>query len=289
MALKLGRWDGTTDVAKIRAIDDVLGNSGFTRHYLPVGQNWDGGSTQFSYETNRIPCIVCHSWTTKRVPIPWLDIYHGLHDDEILASATGLRDLSGRNVPAYIVFHHEPENEDVANPNPSGDIDGKCGTRDEFKLAAEHFRTVIREVLTTADALFGVTLMAGSYRSGRWREWVPAHYQFLGVDGYSHGTLNKKGEGETFSSIILPAHNAAVEKGKKLFIEEIGVAEVPTQPTFKPQFFRDMRVEAKEMPELLGIEYSNVDAKADYRIRSSPASEAAYLELANDPYFIGGD
>ena len=283
MSVVLGRYDSTNSSSDILKIDAALEPSGTTRHYLSLFDNWDGSFTMFSLARGRVPNIAVHSWTdTPRHRILWRDVTAGKYDDDILGHAMAYKAIPGRTVPAYLVFHHEPENEEdgkVSGDLPAGET---CGTKQEFKDAFEHFRALVRTVLDGTDALIGCTLMAGSFRSGRWRDWVPQKYQFLGVDGYSHGSAK-----ETFSYCTWAAHDAAVEANKKLFIEEIGCEEVPTEPSFKADFFADIRSMTKSWTELLGIQYSNTVAKGDYRIMTSDASTGAWKALAQDPYFVG--
>lgn len=284
MSVRLGRWDSTSTPSEIAKADILAGApSGFARHYLAINGNWDGGFTQWAYDHARINVYSIHSWTGSkdRTAVPWVDITAGRFDAAILASARGLKDIPNRTVPAYIVFHHEPENEEdgkVSGDLPAGQT---CGTRQEFAKAADHFRFVIRQVLAPSDALFGVTFMAGTYRSGRWREWVPDKYQFLGIDGYSHG--NPK---ETASYIHAPAHQAAVEAARSLFIQETGCEEIEGT-RFKAGFFDELRQLGREWPELIGIEYSNVQAKGDYQIDTTPESLSAFRAWSADPYYTG--
>lgn len=284
MTVRLGRWDSTSDQGVIHDADVIAGSpSGFTRHYLDLQDNWTGGFTQFSFDRERIPVIAVHSWKADRTPVQWAAVADGTWDTEITTHAQDFADLPGRTVPAYFVFHHEPENEE--NNRISGDITGTCGTHTEFRAAATHFQDLIRAVMPSfTDCRIGVTLMAGTYTGGHggldaWTQGVDCW--FYGVDAYNHGSTK-----ETFSAITKPAHDAATVAGKKLFIQEIGCEEIPgTQ--FKAEFFKDMRTVSKTWPELVGIEYSNVKAKGDYRIDTSPKALAAFKALGQDPYFDG--
>lgn len=286
----LGRWDGSTAQSRIDAADALIGQpSGCVRQYLDLTQSYTGGYIQFAFENNRTPIIAVHSWTPQpRHAIPWRDVANGVYDEVILGNAQQFKAMGGRGVPAYIVFHHEPENEEdgkVSGDLPPGET---CGSRQDFKDAFDHFRRICRQVLTPADAIFGCTLMAGRYRSGDWTSWVPPVYAFLGIDGYSHGNVNRNGVNtETFDSIFTPAHNAAQTAGKSLVIEEVGVAETPSIPSFKADFITDMRFTAKTWPELLAICYSNLDAKEDYSLDTSSGALNAFKAMAADSAYQG--
>lgn len=281
---RLGRWDESGDPDSWIKSRDTLtgGKSGYTRSYLDVDDDWDGSLVRWGFQHDRIPVIAWHAWTRARNAIQWAAIAAGDHDGAIRRAANSLKSLGGRGVPAYIIFHHEPENEE--NGKTSGDISGHCGTRAEFKQAAAHFFQVVRSIIPNqSDALMGITLMAGSYKgtSPTYSQWTPPTYELLGIDGYSKGST-----ADTFNVIVGGAHTAATKVGKSLFIQEIGCKEIPgTTPAFKPQFFNDMRTKAKEWTNLKGICYSNVVAKADYRIDTTTASLNAYKVMSGDAYF----
>lgn len=287
MGIRNGRWDGSTDWQRITAADNLAGYpSGLCRQYLPLTQSFTGSYIQHAVDHGRIPIINLHSWTDgPRHAIPWLNVADGMFDDVLLANFT---DFARLGVLAYFIFHHEPEND--VNGATGGDLPPgeSCGTRSEFVAASARVRDLMRSVLPASQALFGVTLMQGRFASGEWSQWVPLTYHFLGIDGYSHGKVNKAGVNtETFSNIFTPAHQAAASVQKALLIQECGVAETPGAPAFKPNFYDEMRSLTKSWPELLGICTSNVSAKEDYRIDTTPASLAAYQALAGDPYFQG--
>jgi len=283
VSVVLGRYDSSASTSTIAHWDAVCGApSGTTRHYLSIQDNWDGSFTKFSYSNDRVPIIAVHSWTDNpRHGIAWQDVADGAWDTTILSHAQALKALPGRNVPAYLVFHHEPENEEdghVSGDLPAGET---CGTRDQFKAAFEHFRALVRTVLDPTDALIGCTLMAGSFRSGRWADWVPSRYQFLGVDGYSRGDPKS-----TFAYCCAAAHDAAVATTKKLLIEEVGCSEI-IGTNFKADFITEIRDTCKTWPELLAISYSNTVAKEDYTLDTSGASLAAWQAMAGDASYIG--
>lgn len=289
MSVRTGRWDSSTNTTEILSWDKITTYpSGFTRHYLGIDDNWSGGFTQWSFTHNRIPVFCIHAWhdvNGVRHAVQWSAIANGDWDTQIAAHATDFMALTGRNVPAYMVFHHEPENEE--NNNVSGDLPSgeHCGTSAEFKAAQKRFRSVVQSIVPFQDMRHGITLMAGTYTGGHgdWPSWTDGcDFNFLGIDGYNHGSTK-----ETFDAIYTPAHEATSSIGKKLFIQESGCEEISTSPNFKANFFAQGQSLMKTWPELIGFQYSNVQAKGNYKINTSTASLNAFKKLVNDPYFTG--
>lgn len=286
MAVRLGRFEfpqGQENPPDACArYDAIIGApSGFTRHYLSMQDNWSGSFTKWSLENDRIPIIAVHAWTNNRTPIKWSAVTAGTYDSAIKLHANDLLKLMvdvNTHVPVYLNFHHEPENEE--NGQISGDINGTCGLRADYKKAAARFNSLVVGVLGKRVRT-GTTLMKGSYENGEWNQWIPTTSRWFGVDGYSHGSVK-----ETFDSIYTSAHDAATLAGKSLLIQEMGCAEV-SGTDFKAQFFRDARATFKTWPELRGVCYSNVSAKEDYRVDTSPAALAAFQAWAQDNYFQG--
>lgn len=283
MSIHLGRWDSTTSTSTIMGWDQLIGQpSGYTRHYLSINGNWDGGFTKWSLERNRIPIYGIHSWTENRQPIPWADVADGRYDAITRTHAGNLRDLmisTGATCKAFIGWHHEPENEE--NGKVSGDIDGTCGTPAEAKAAGERFLRLVAEEMGDKVRI-GATLMKGSYSNGKWVNWMPQNAWWMGVDGYSHGSAK-----ETFANLFTPSHQAAVSSGRKLIIQEVGAEEVAGLPSFKASFFNDARYTLKDWTECRGIEYSNVQAKGDYRVDTSTQALDAFRAWAQDSYYVG--
>lgn len=281
--MRLGRWDSTSNQSTIHAQDILCGApSGYTRHYLSLEDNWSGGFTQFSLERNRIPVFSIHSWDNNKNGVPWAEVADGVWDNEITLHASDLLALmnaSAARIRAWVGWHHEPENEE--DGKTSGDISGTCGTRAECKGAGTRFLGIVQGVMGDKVRI-GQTLMKGSYTSGRYTDWLPGNAWWCGVDGYSHGNST-----ETFANIFTPAYNAAVASGRKLLIQEMGVEEIPTDPAFKARFFSDARSTLKTWGACAGAIYSNVQAKGDYTVNSTPQSLAAFQAWAQDPNYRG--
>jgi hypothetical protein len=286
MTARLGRYDSTTNASEIAAWDTTCGGtkSGFTRHYLNLpGVSFSGSFVQYAFAHDRIPNINIHARDDANNAIQWDAVANGDYDDDLNAATEDFLALTGRNVPAYFVFHHEPEND--MDGNDSDDIIGTCGMPDDFIAAATHFRDVLTAAgVTFADGRFGVTLMAPTYdgHHGGHAAWVTdVPCWFYGADGYNHADPT-----DSFTDIIGPLHAAAVAAGKKSFIQEIGCAKI-TGSSFKSQFIDDMKATGKTWSELVGIQYSNTNADYDYRVNTGTPSLNSWISMAQDSFYSG--
>lgn len=288
MSIHLGRFEfprrDESPMETIAYWDNLIGQpSGTHRHYLSITGSWAGSFSQWGFEHNRIGVYSIEPRDENKNPLKWVDVANGKFDSHIESSATELLSLmeaSGCTVPAYTGWHHEPENEEVGK----GTEWGVCGTRDECKAAGERFLGIVQRVMG-ARCRIGQTLMAGSYASGRYTQWLPSNCWWVGVDAYSHGN-----ELETFGKIVTPAHVAAMNTGRKLVIQELGAEEVQGDSMFKANFFHDARNLIKTWKECRIAEYSNVVAKGDYTVNSSgtsPQALTAFKLWASDPYYKG--
>lgn len=292
MTVILGRFEftepGMSPMETQLRWDSVIGHtSGTTRHYLPLTGSWSGSFVRWSLQRHRRVVLSVHSWDEFKKAIPWVAVANGDHDDVILANLTALRDaileLSPLPPPIWLGWHHEPENE--ADGMISGDITGTCGTPDECQAAGKHFLELAVQVLGT-HVRIGQTLMAGTYSGAHhgFASWLPSNAEWFGVDGYNSppGSVKK-----TFANIFTPAHEAASQASRRLVIQEMGCVEIPNDPGFKAQFFTDARAIVKGWRETRIVEYSNVQAKGDYHVNTTPESLAAFQAWAGDPYYRG--
>lgn len=289
MTARLGRFEfpnrgESPQDACVRYDQIAQAPSATTRHYLGITQSMAGSFTQWSLEHNRVPVIAQHSWSEQpRHAIAWADVADGRFDGQIQSDATELLSLieaTGATVPAWVGWHHEPENEE--NGKTSGDLPAgeHCGTAAECKAAGERYLGLVKAALGDKVRV-GQTLMAGSYKSGRYKDWLPANAWWAGVDGYSHGNAK-----ETFGAIFDASHAAATSGGYRLMIQEIGAEEI-AGTSFKANFMAEARATIKGWSECRVVEWSNVQAKGDYTIDSSPESLSAFRAWAADSYYRG--
>lgn len=275
--MKLGAFTETnkgetgTDATK-RYEQQVGVPSAYTRHYVGLDQPLDGSFMVWSAGQNKTQVISIHARTGTYNAVRWRDIANGDHDDDLKKRAAELLTYDGF---AYLIWHHEPENDTDQVWVPGGpDQDGPSGDPADYQAAGLHVREVMRaEGVTNSRALFGQCLMAGTYGKGHggYDAWkLP--FAILAVDGYD------RSGGHSFSSLFTAAHNVAQTEHKQLFVEETGTVEKSDDANYKAHWFEDAA--GCTWPELVGVEYSNVSAKADFRIDTSAQSLSAYKSWA---------
>lgn len=277
MVMQLGAFTSTdkgeTGIDATKRYESLVGKpSAYTRHYVGIDQPLDGSFMVWSASQGKTQVIAIHARTNSYNAVRWTDIANGDYDDVLKARAA---ELLGYDGLAYLMWHHEPENDTDALWTSGGpDQDGPSGTAADYQAAGLHVRTVIRQAgVASSRALFGQCLMAGTYGKGHggYDAWkLP--FAILAVDGYDRYASH------SFSELFMPAHNVAQTEHKQLFVEECGTVEDPQDPKAKAGWFEEAAAIA--WPELVGVEYSNVTAKADYRIDTSADSLAAYKAWA---------
>lgn len=259
--------------------EDLVGVEAWsTRHYVGLDQPLDGGTMTWSASVGKIQIISLHARINNYDALRWSAIARGDHDAMLRQRVQELMSYAGF---AYVVWHHEPENDTDAIWQPGGpDQDGPSGTAQDYIDAGLHVRDVMRKAgLTASRALFGQCLMAGTYGQGHggYDAWkLP--FAVLLVDGYDKAPAAPVSKRHSFSSLFAPAHNVATQTGRHLIVEECGTCESDVDANYKSRWFNE--ASNVSWPELLGASYSNVTAKADFRVNSSPQALNAYKAWA---------
>jgi beta-mannanase len=108
-----------------------------------------------------------------------------------------------------------------------------------------------------------------------------AYVDWTGVDGYNWGTRN--GGWQTFQQVFQNIYPLLAAKKKPILIGEMASAEAGGDkgkwidgiiPTLRNSF-----------PLIKGVVWFDINKEADWRISSSPGSEAAFIRMAKNPYF----
>jgi hypothetical protein len=259
-----------------------------TRHYLPFDAQLPGSAIVWSANGGRLPYISFKARQHNDDPIRWAAIASGRYDRFLHDQAVRLHKW---NKPAYICFHHEPED------------DPDCGTPADFKRAHTRIRNIFLRAGATKLA-WVVTLMASTYAGGHGgpQAWLPSQYRMLGVDGYNRFPCigaRSKHPWKPFWEIFAPARRFAASKRRGLFIGEVGCVEQNDcgyhlgNPLAKANWFRGMGATLENWPEVRAIVYSSAATRhagypMEYQVDSSLASLAAYRTVGHHRYFNGG-
>jgi TAT (twin-arginine translocation) pathway-exported protein len=273
---------------KVREFEALIGRKiGMTRHY----PRWDypipNPVIMESRRTGHVPLI---SWRPQLLPpsnqwLSWGDIANGVHDDRIREVAAGFVAWDKR---AYFVFHLEPEN---------AYRHGHCGTPADFQAAFNHVKQVFQDEGVT-KLRYPCTLQRVTYdgSTGGPDAWFPSGATMVGVDGYNRGSCSHDSVWNTFPRLFSSAHDFAVERNKRMVIEEWGCVENdPLDCGFdtgqsKADWLREAGATIKAWGNVNAVIYTHSlaefhDAPIDFRVDTSDDSLTAYKEVGADPFF----
>ncbi|HET9934647.1 MAG TPA: glycosyl hydrolase [Polyangiaceae bacterium] len=108
------------------------------------------------------------------------------------------------------------------------------------------------------------------------------YVDWMCVDGYNWGDTDGGGW-QSFEQVFQAIYPKLAAKNKPIMIGEMASAESGGNkgawidamiPTLKNKY-----------PQIRGVLWFDVDKETDWRVSSSPAAEAAFKKMANDPYF----
>jgi beta-mannanase len=108
-----------------------------------------------------------------------------------------------------------------------------------------------------------------------------AYVDWTGVDGYNWGTTN--GGWQTFQQVFQDIYPLLAAKKKPILIGEMASAEAGGD---KAKWIDDIIPTLRaRFPLIKGVVWFDINKETDWRISSSPASEASFIRMANNPYF----
>ena len=108
-----------------------------------------------------------------------------------------------------------------------------------------------------------------------------AYVDWTGVDGYNWGVKN--GGWQTFRQVFQNIYPLLAAKKKPILIGEMASGEAGGD---KAKWIADIIPTLRtNYPLIKGLVWFDINKEEDWRISSSPSSEAAYIRMANDPYF----
>ena len=254
---------GSHQESAIAHLERQVGRKFNTTHYrMPWTSDLVNNFTKWSAHSGHTQIL---SWfaRTKGGPVSWRAIADGHYDGWITHQARSLR---GSGWHGYMCFHKEPEDE---------------GNSTDWKAAYNRVHRIFHNV-GVRRFKWVVALMASTYGSGQASQWMPRHYDMLGVDGYNRyhcrGTPWRP-----FSQIFAPARGYAKAHKKRLYIIEAGCVEA--EAGRKADWFKGARETMKRWPEVVGFSYNNENTDCSYYVDSSASSLAAFSAMGHDRGF----
>ncbi len=234
--------------------------------YYSWTDDWTGDTTKADLAAGRIPLV---NWEPAK--IDFARIADGSLDATIRARANGAKALGKK---FFLDFAAEMNGDEAWSGNNA-------------KLYVSAYRH-IHDIFVAAGATNvvwawcpNVTDTPGGNRTTM--DYYPgdAYVDWTGVDGYNWGTRN--GGWQSFEKVFKNIYPLLAKKKKPILIGEMASSQAGGDkakwideiiPTLRGNF-----------PLIKGVVWFDINKEADWRISSSPESEAAFIRMMKDPYF----
>lgn len=260
----LGQYYGADSVAQTTA---KLGRTPPVHlTYYAWDADWTGAVTKADLAAGRIPLV---NWEPHK--IDFTRIVDGSLDATIKARANGSKALGKR---FFLDFAAEMNGDEAWGGNNAPlYVDAYRHIHDIFVAAGAS--NVIWAWCPNVTDINGGNKNTTDYYPG------DAYVDWTGVDGYNWGTKN--GGWQTFQQVFQEIYPLLAAKKKPIMIGEMSSAQVGGDkakwideiiPTLRDRF-----------PLIKCVVWFDINKEADWRISSSPESEAAFVRMAKDPYF----
>ena len=234
--------------------------------YYAWADDWTGAVTKADLAAGRIPLV---NWEPHK--IDFNNIVNGSLDATIVARANGSKALgkkffldfaaemngdeawSGNNAPLYVAAYRHIH-----------DIFVAAGATNVIWAWCPNVTDINGENKNTMD-----------YYPG------DAYVDWTGVDGYNWGTKN--GGWQTFRQVFQEIYPLLAARKKPIMIGEMSSAQVGgNKAKWIDEIIPTLRT---SFPLIKCVVWFDINKEADWRISSSPESEAAFIRMAKDPYF----
>jgi hypothetical protein len=228
--------------------------------------DWTGDATRADFAAGRIPLV---NWEPHS--IDFNKIVDGSLDATILARANGSKALGKK---FFLDFAAEMNGDEAWDGNNAPLYVAAYRHIHDLFVAQGATNVVWAWCPNVTDNHGGNRTTMDYYPGDAYVDWT-------GVDGYNWGTKN--GGWQTFQQVFEKIYPLLAAKKKPILIGEMASGEEGGDkgewiagiiPTLRTQY-----------PLIKGVVWFDINKEEDWRISSSPASEAAFIRLAKDPYF----
>jgi len=241
--------------------------------YYDFEDDWTSGPTRDDLDAGRIPFV---NWEVFSASLA--DIVAGDYDAMLATRAADARDLGAQ---LFVDFGAEMN----GDWSPWGGAQNG-GSADLYLAAYRH----VHDAMVEGGATNLVWAWCPNVTDEPREAWNAALNYYPGddyvdwtcVDGYNWGTTNG-GDWQSFVEVFQDIYPLLAGKGKPIVIGEMASTELGGDKGA----WIDGIVPALqgEFPLIKALLWFDVDKETDWRISSSSASEAAFVTMANDPYF----
>src|SRR3569623_1829563 len=229
----------------------------------------------------RIPLVTWEAWDNS-VGAPLTDIASGTYDAMITARAQAAKSFGQK---FFQRWGHEMNGNwypwDGANNGAS------LAATATFIAAYRHIHDLFVAAGAT-NALWVFCPNVNSVPSDSWNQWQnyypgDAYVDWMGFDGYNWGTVQTTSTRQTFPTIAGMIYASLAAKGKPSMVPETASAE---QGGDKSAWIGGILPALQAtFPAIKAFVWFQMNKETDWRIDSSPAAKAAFLTMANDPFF----
>jgi len=234
--------------------------------YYAWTDDWTGTVTKADLSAGRIPLV---NWEPH--DIDFTKIVNGSLDVTIVARANGSKALGKK---FFLDFAAEMNGDEAWSGNNAPLYVAAYRHIHDIFVAAGASNVIWAWCPNVTDIHGGNKNTMAYYPGDAYVDWT-------GVDGYNWGTTN--GGWQTFQQVFKNIYPLLAAKKKPIIIGEMSCAQVGGDkgkwideiiPTLRASF-----------PLIKCLVWFDINKEADWRISSSPESEAAFTRMAGDSYF----
>lgn len=228
--------------------------------------DWTGDTTKADLAAGRIPLV---NWEPAK--IDFARIVDGSLDATIKARADGAKALGKK---FFLDFAAEMNGDEAwGGNNPQLYVSAYRHIHDLFVAAGA--TNVVWAWCPNVTDIHGGNRNTMDYYPG------DAYVDWTGVDGYNWGTRN--GGWQSFEHLFQNIYPLLAAKKKPILIGEMASAKAGgDKAKWIDEIIPTLR---RSFPLIKGVVWFDVNKEEDWRISSSPESEAAFIRMVNDPYF----
>jgi hypothetical protein len=234
--------------------------------YYAWTDDWTGTVTKADLAAGRIPLV---NWEPHK--IDFNRIVDGSLDATIVARANGSKALGKK---FFLDFAAEMNGDEAWGGNNAPLYIAAYRHIHDLFVAAGATNVIWAWCPNVTDINGGNKNTMDYYPGDAYVDWT-------GVDGYNWGTTN--GGWQSFQQVFENIYPLLAAKKKPIMIGEMSSAQAGGNkgkwidgiiPTLRASF-----------PLIKCVVWFDINKEADWRISSSPESEAAFIRMAKDPYF----
>lgn len=234
--------------------------------YYAWNDDWTGTVTKADLAAGRIPLV---NWEPHK--IDFTKIVDGSLDATIVARAKGSKALGKK---FFLDFAAEMNGDEAWSGNNASLYVAAYRHIHDIFLAAGATNVVWAWCPNVTDIHGGNKQTMDYYPGDAYVDWT-------GVDGYNWGTTN--GGWQTFQQVFSEIYPLLAAKKKPIMIGEMSSAQVGgNKAKWIDEIIPTLRA---NFPLIKCVVWFDINKEADWRISSSPASEAAFIRMAGDSYF----